>query len=226
MKDINYQLMVSVLGSKKERVNHLLAEGASPDEQDGSGMSSVIATGYQDDPEITQAVITKSKEPNQADVFGWQGMAYATYAQNYRSKEIMLLNGLECSADISGIAIDKKDHHMIDLEFKYNQHMNKTTSNNEYLVIKSVSSGEILVVESILKTGVNIDVQGKGGNTAAHKATCMGREDLVEIVLEYNPNLTITNDQGFTARDYAINYDLKKIEVMIDNKIRIHDRDR
>jgi ankyrin repeat protein len=75
-------------------------------------------------------------------------------------------------------------------------------NNNLLSAAKAGSFGEI---KKLLEAGAEIDyAKNSDGNTALHLAVTIGDEYSVETLLEFNPNLTIKNNAGFTAYDLAV----------------------
>jgi len=89
--------------------------------------------------------------------------------------------------------------------------------------------GESEALPLLLKAGANINAQTKDEekNSPIMLAVQENHKDAVEILLEYNPDLTLTNSDGITAVDLAhVNVQAKKpdsqeiLDMLLDAKLR------
>ncbi|WP_168464272.1 ankyrin repeat domain-containing protein [Wolbachia endosymbiont of Ctenocephalides felis wCfeT] len=58
-------------------------------------------------------------------------------------------------------------------------------------------------IESLIKSGANVDAQNKDGNTLLHWAAMKDAFPIVKLLLENNANIDIKNNDGRTAPDLA-----------------------
>jgi hypothetical protein len=55
----------------------------------------------------------------------------------------------------------------------------------------------------LLKHGADINAADNDGDTVLHEAQTIGAKDVIELLLEYNPDTSIRNKNGLTALDRA-----------------------
>lgn len=88
----------------------------------------------------------------------------------------------------------------------------------------AVKEGNPEIVDIILNSGVDTDIQNKNGDTALIIAAKSGREEIVALLLAYGADTTITDNEGRNAYDLAsgsirnmiLEYNMK-IERYIEN---------
>jgi hypothetical protein len=74
--------------------------------------------------------------------------------------------------------------------------------------------------ECLLQKGVNIDAINEFANaTALHIAAVMGRKVFVDLLLKYNPKLTLKNKNGLAAMQLATR---ERINAVLPDRIRIY----
>jgi len=77
--------------------------------------------------------------------------------------------------------------------------------------IVAVSEGKTGVVEVLLESGVDIDIQGEDGNTGLMLASKNGHEDIVGLLLDHGAKMGMKNEAGKTALTLAIEADHEDI---------------
>lgn len=71
-----------------------------------------------------------------------------------------------------------------------------------------------LSVRALLEGGAKVDSLDSKGRTPLMKATEKGLKDIVELLLSYKPDLSLTTEDGRTAVDFSPN---KRIKRMLEN---------
>lgn len=71
---------------------------------------------------------------------------------------------------------------------------------NSHMLIDCIYlSGNIFVVSELLKTGYKkIDVKNSTGQTALHIACMEGYQEIVEMLLQYEANVEVRDEEGVT----------------------------
>lgn len=112
------------------------------------------------------------------------------------------------------IASTKNSYELNDL-LSNNVNLNVYDQNGYTPIMHSVIKNiQLDVIELFIRKGSNINLPSKkkSGNTVLHMACCLGYVDLVKVLLEHNPDLTIRNSSNLTPLMMAEK--LKKPEVV------------
>ena len=64
-------------------------------------------------------------------------------------------------------------------------------------------TGHITVVRTLLELGCHTSLQDGEGDTPLHDSISKKRDDMLSLLLEYNADATITNNNGFNAIHHA-----------------------
>ncbi|MGR3302530.1 MAG: ankyrin repeat domain-containing protein [Candidatus Scalindua sp.] len=67
------------------------------------------------------------------------------------------------------------------------------------------------VIHLLMKYNININVQNTWGDTILHSAVRMAENELINLILYYNPNLTLKNKNGLNPLELAL--DRKKLNI-------------
>ena len=67
------------------------------------------------------------------------------------------------------------------------------------------------VLEMLISTGANINLQNKDGNTALILSSYQGHTDIVSILIKANADINLKNKDGYTAYDISKSEDIKTI---------------
>ncbi|KAK7605065.1 hypothetical protein V9T40_006251 [Parthenolecanium corni] len=94
------------------------------------------------------------------------------------------------------------------------------TSENdgEFPLHESVFREDKIKFINLLDREYDVTKKDKHGNTALHLAAMLGREDFIEMLLEFNCPIGTRNLQGWTALDEAVSYGDEDIVEMIVTK--------
>ena len=65
--------------------------------------------------------------------------------------------------------------------------------------VKAVKKGDIKKARSVLKLGINPNIQNKDGWTALHEASREGYLEIAKLLIEKGANVNITDKNGHTA---------------------------
>ena len=65
----------------------------------------------------------------------------------------------------------------------------------------AVNKGNVLIVESLVEVGVDVDVQAPDGATALFMAAVLGHPKIVELLMKANADFPIRGPKGKTAVD-------------------------
>jgi ankyrin repeat protein len=85
--------------------------------------------------------------------------------------------------------------------------------------------GNLIIAEYLIKQGADLDVQidfnikhylKHDGFTALHFAAFYGHAEIAKLLINNGANLSITDKKGFTAYDYARQYNFNEIVKYID----------
>lgn len=87
--------------------------------------------------------------------------------------------------------------------------------NNTLLIWSTANFSSLKLMELILKNGANINYQGYWGRTALMRVSQDNKVDKAKILLNYNPNLSLKNRDGFTALEIARNHNSKEVEELL-----------
>lgn len=82
--------------------------------------------------------------------------------------------------------------------------------------IRNVRYNLIEYVKLLLKYGANVNYTSNGG-TALHYAVANNNIEAVQLILEYNPDTRLIDEDGETARDLAEHYGYNEIVSLIDD---------
>lgn len=81
--------------------------------------------------------------------------------------------------------------------------------------IRNLRYNLIEFIKLLLKYGANVNYTSNGG-TALHYAAANNNIEAVQLILEYNPDTRLTDEDGETARDVAEDYGYDEIVDLID----------
>jgi ketosteroid isomerase-like protein len=70
----------------------------------------------------------------------------------------------------------------------------------------AAAHGDVDIVRALLEAGSPVNAQQAGGYTALHAAAMQGTAPLVAVLLAHGADPTLTDDQGSSARDYALKH--------------------
>jgi ankyrin repeat protein len=100
-----------------------------------------------------------------------------------------------------------------------NENPNQTGNNGTPLIIIAVQSGNIAMVETLLKGGAIVDSIDRDGYTGLLRATEKGDVDIVDILLKRNAKPNAQTRQGLTALMIAARAGYAEIvKLLLDKK--------
>ena len=86
-----------------------------------------------------------------------------------------------------------------------------TDEHNHSLLHLTARAGFYDTTEALLKIGVSVNEKQVDGSTALHAACFYGQRPVVELLLRYGADATITNKWGFSPADEAASAEIKQV---------------
>lgn len=104
-----------------------------------------------------------------------------------------------------------------ELMIKKGAKLDEKNSNGETPLHKAVfnSTVRLLIVDQLLKSGANINIQTRRGYTALHYGVRLRRRDLVSVLLKNGADPRIKEESGRTALDFATESKFHEIEKLL-----------
>jgi ankyrin repeat protein len=104
------------------------------------------------------------------------------------------------------------------VKFLIKQHVNVNQSSQEGTsLLAAAYKNNITITKLLLKHGAIVDAQGKDGITALMFATQSGNKKMILLLLDSKANLSLKDNSGKTALDYAKLSKDKEINVIFDS---------
>lgn len=111
----------------------------------------------------------------------------------------------ETSADIKKMNSIKLEQKILGMKEAFDFVDSYQESDLSTLLLSAVDDGEVPIAAALLEAGADIDVcdDDDYSSTPLMKACESGNNDMVKLLLSYEPDLYAENDDGETARDLA-----------------------
>jgi ankyrin repeat protein len=107
---------------------------------------------------------------------------------------------------------DDCDKHSIEKLVAYGADVNLTTEDKTVTpLIKAVRFGNYSAVKALLKANANVNLVDKKGDTALHIAARQGRIKILNLILKYNPDISICNYKLKTVVDDIVYYNFLEV---------------
>jgi ankyrin repeat protein len=191
------KLRNAVVSCRLDVMDALLASGTDINSTVRKSTSLMLAAGYfvpEDGIKLTNFLLSRGADPNIIDGNGVTALYIAA-----REKE---------NLDMCKLLIE----HDADVNFTV-----KRYNNASLLQLHSGWFGTLPVLELFLASGANVDYQDAGGKTALMEAAERGGIAKIEAILRHNPNAGLKDNNGKTARDYALKQNPRSDAGLIDS---------
>lgn len=98
------------------------------------------------------------------------------------------------------------EHHPFLLRFSSSlitQHVNDTDLMNFTALHVAAAASNVQAAKTLLACGADVNAQGYNGLTASHFAYGMGQTDLIGLLHDWHPDLSLRDSTGWTPADYG-----------------------
>lgn len=177
-------LLIALRQGQFRMVDLLLSEGADPNLGDANGVRPLRFAVFEGDVELAKALIDQGANPNMPDGSGTPPLQWAVVFRQAEMIDLLLREGASLRPWDPGESV---------------------TASGMTAVHQAVLTRDAEVLDQLLGWVPNPDtLRDRRGNTPLMLAAFQGHGDAVDQLLEAGADPTVTNEQGKTAIDFAI----------------------
>ena len=187
-------------------VAYLLRNGANIQHVNENGSTSILIASNYGFAEIVQLLIDKGADLQYRDSRGWAPI-HRCY-DHPETTDVLLKNGAEVNsvteAGFTPLYLAACNNHseVVKMLLSYNPDLG-ITSTNDYDAIDTLNAalenGSVEVIRLLLEARAEIDHQTHRNNFLLQYAVSRNQEDVLRILMEYNPNVDFVDKDGDTA---------------------------
>ncbi|EKJ75841.1 hypothetical protein FPSE_04021 [Fusarium pseudograminearum CS3096] len=197
---------VAVDSKKPAIVQYLLAQGADPNVRDSEGVPPIASAVKAGDPDVVQWLVEKGAAMNLTNASNETTLLHEAIS---RPETLRVL--LQHGADIT--MTNKWSHTALDVAIGSNyltsvriileqarDKLDLGSESTRRALCEAVTSGYTYVVGALLEAGADVNTVNVNGESLLMLAVKHNREsNMVCMILDYNPNLTMRDDKQNTA---------------------------
>ncbi len=176
--------------------------------------------------EVKKLVDSKA-DVNSTNEFGWTPLMTASLMGkddivDYLLKEKGDVNAQSARKDTALIAAAKKNKlNIVDLLLSASKDsIDELDGSNRSALMHASSFGSPELVEKLIKSGSNVNIQDKDGNTPLMSAVSAGRFPIVKKLVELGADIAIENNEGEMAIDLANSNDYSEIADYLEKTLK------
>ncbi len=192
----------------KAVVAYLLENGADVHHGIEHGSTAIHLAASYGFSEIVQLLIDNGADVQRPSSSGWTPL-HLCYDYPEMT-QLLLKNGAEVnSVTQSGrtalyLAADNNYPEVVKALLSYSPDLEVTIidevkGNTRWALSAAVGNGSAEVTRLLLEAGANVDHQDQHNNVPLHFAALQNQEDVLRILMEYNPKVNLVDDDGDTA---------------------------
>uniref|UniRef100_A0A0L8HVC8 Fibronectin type-III domain-containing protein n=1 Tax=Octopus bimaculoides TaxID=37653 RepID=A0A0L8HVC8_OCTBM len=209
-----------------EIVDVLKSGNITVDVTDNHGLSALMNAAKRGQPEIMKVLLSYNASISCKDEAGKTALMHACIYGQLSTVKILCKNGaLYEDYDLGGTtplhyAIDSCNCDLIEWMIGDGANVNIQDKNAGWTPLMRCASlhGNKLVAYTLIHCKADIDVRDINGKTCLMIAVVNGHLQLVELLLEYNANVTIYNTSGRTAYQIAVSLERRVSRYIIEVK--------
>lgn len=211
-----------------EFIRILIDTGADLNITDTDGNTSLMIASSQGQYDIVQLLVEKKAKLDLQNHHGFTAIMMAfTRKKIYRNIIEFLINS---GADVNKtdkkyninaltFACDGDEEQLQSLLIKHTNDLNVLSTTGNSALLDAVNSNMLLTAELLLNNGANIDIQNNTNGITPLMIACTNKnEKMIELLLDYKPDLYILDSNGMSVTEYAVmalNYNILKL--LLDN---------
>ncbi|XP_063431719.1 ankyrin-1-like [Mytilus trossulus] len=205
-EEMNQALLVAYENKRIAIMKFLLDNGANVQIERCTSLSLLNAAVSKGEYEIVDLLLKNGAQVQKRANFGIPSLTLASNRGHTDIVTVLLKNNANINSKADRLTIPLTSQENIWLQQKRNKSdlNNIETDNGGTALIYASLNGSLELINSLLQDkNININSQTYMGRTALMIACGSGREDVVELLLRYHPELNIRSKLGATALDIA-----------------------
>ncbi len=219
-------LMFAVQHGHKEIVEMLLRHNPDVDLQDRNGWNALMFAARHGHTEIVQMLLRHNPNVDLQDRNGWNALMFAARHGHTEIVEMLLDSGadLELQNDDGHTALELANDEDVKKILRKAKlaaspaaapQTSATQENFGESFLDAVRKNDVSAAKSLLIRGVYVDFKDKNRRVALMFAASHGHKEIVEMLLEHNPNVDLQSKDGWTALMIAAYHGHKEIVEML-----------
>ncbi|KAK3095975.1 hypothetical protein FSP39_021528 [Pinctada imbricata] len=200
----------------------------STDVNDKYGFSALMQASQKGYLEIMEVLLEKGADVHLQNDAGKTALMLACFAGQFEAVKLLRQHGAKYDDyDRGGStamhwAVDGGNVRLLDWMIKDGADVNIRDRGSGWTpLIRCASlSGNRSVALTLVQAGAKINTQDKDGKTALMVAIINGHQDLVELLLKKNADLSVTNEYGKTAYEMAHSMERRRIVRVLDDHLQ------
>lgn len=205
-EEMNQALLVAYENKRVGIMKFLLDNGANVQIELCTSLSLLNRAVSEGEYEIVDLLLKNGAQVQKRANFGIPSLALASYRGHTDIVTVLLKNNANINSKADRLPIPLTSRENIWLQQKWNKSdlNNIETDNSGTALIYASLKGSLRLINSLLQDkNININSKTYMGRTALMIACGSGREEVVELLLRYNPDLNIRSKLGATVLDIA-----------------------
>jgi len=210
----------AIQSNEKEEFYSLLDAGADPDVVDGSGVSALMHSINNDNLDFVDALLLKGADIEKADSSGRKALALAVSRGNFEIVDLLLNKRANTKirdgvSELTLLMLAAKNGHIAVVEKLLSARASISTKDKtgKTALSYAILADDVSIIRRLVELGADVNIKDKDGNTPLMLAVqSHNKEILSEVLKAENVDVSLRNNRGESARDFATSSERKLLK--------------